>query len=115
MSPKHYIKLPLQGLLVLHYTAAIFERDKTLGQATKMNFNNCEANKFPKTISVILFNLLQVCPSVPSFVLGNLSNNDGDGYENVTEKVNSHHLKLHRTYSNSLNSSNVGKFSGVEF
>ena len=30
-----------QGLLVFHYTAAIFERDKTLEQATKMNFNNC--------------------------------------------------------------------------
>ena len=39
MSPKHYIKLPLQGLLVFHYNAAIYERDKTLGQATKMNFN----------------------------------------------------------------------------
>ena len=41
MSPKHYITLPLQGLLVFHYNAAIFERDKILGQATKMNFNNC--------------------------------------------------------------------------
>ena len=41
VSPKNYIKLLLQGFFVFHNAADIFERDKTLGQATKMNFNNC--------------------------------------------------------------------------
>ena len=37
--------------------------------------------------------------------------NDGDGYENVTQKVNSRCLKLNRTYSISFNSSRtVSKF-----
>ena len=40
----------------------------------------------------------------------NLSNNNSDDYENVTSKVNSPYFKLYRTYSNSFNSSNVGKF-----
>ena len=40
----------------------------------------------------------------------NLSNNNIDGYENVTSKVNSRYFKLYCTYSNSFNSSNVGKF-----
>ena len=44
-----------------------------------------------------------------------LSNNDSDGYENVIQKVDSGYFKLYRAYSNSFNSSNVGKFSGVEF
>ena len=39
----------------------------------------------------------------------NLSNNNIDGYENVTSKVNSRYFKLYCTYSNSFNSSNVGK------
>ena len=37
--------------------------------------------------------------------------NDGDGYENVTQKVNSRCLKLNSTYSISFNSSRtVSKF-----
>ena len=44
-----------------------------------------------------------------------LSNNDSDGYENVTQKVNSHYFKIYRAYSNSFSLSNIGKFSGVEF
>ena len=36
-----------------------------------------------------------------------LSNNDGDGYENVTEKVNSRCLKRYRAYSISFNLSYV--------
>ena len=44
-----------------------------------------------------------------------LSNNDSDGYENVTQKVNSRYFKLYRAYSNSFNLSDVGKFSGAEF
>ena len=39
-----------------------------------------------------------------------LSNDDDDGYENVTRKVNSRCLKLYRACSISFNSSNVDKF-----
>ena len=42
-------------------------------------------------------------------LVGSLSNDDGDGYENVTGKVNSRCLKLYRAYFISFNSSNVGK------
>ena len=42
--------------------------------------------------------------------LKGLSNNDGNSYENVTEKANSRCLKLYRVYSISFNSSNAGKF-----
>ena len=44
-----------------------------------------------------------------------ISNNDGDGYENVTYKVNSRCLKRYRAYSISFNSSNVGKCFRVAF
>ena len=44
-----------------------------------------------------------------------LSNEDGNGNKNVTQKVNSHCFKLHRSYSNSFNLSNVSDFSGAEF
>ena len=37
-------------------------------------------------------------------------NNGGEGYENVTQKVNLRYFKIYRTYSNSFNSSNVGLF-----
>ena len=40
--------------------------------------------------------------------LGSLSNNDGDGYENVTLKMNSRCFKLYRAYYISIKSSNVG-------
>ena len=43
-------------------------------------------------------------------LIGNLSNNDGDGYENVTLKLNLRCFKIYRAYSNSFNSWNVGKF-----
>ena len=44
-------------------------------------------------------------------LVGSLSNNDSDGYENITyELVNSRCLKLYRAYSISFNSSNVGNF-----
>ena len=43
-------------------------------------------------------------------VLGSLSNNDGDGYENVSLKECSRCFKLYRAYSISYNSSNVGDF-----
>ena len=41
---------------------------------------------------------------------GSLSNNDSDGYENVTWKVKPCCFKLYRAYSISFNSSNVGNF-----
>ena len=43
-------------------------------------------------------------------IIGSLRNNDGDGYENVTQKVNSRCFKLNRTYSISFSSSSVGSF-----
>ena len=43
-------------------------------------------------------------------LLGNLRFEDGDGRENVAEKVNSRFLNLHRDYSiKSLTLSNVGE------
>ena len=39
-----------------------------------------------------------------------LSIEDGNGSENVTQKVNLHCFKLHRSYCNSFNLSNVGDF-----
>ena len=51
-----------------------------------------------------------------SVITESLSNEDGNGIENVTQKVNSRRFKLHRSYCNSSNSSNVGVFfSRVEF
>ena len=38
------------------------------------------------------------------------NDSDCDGYKNVTRKVNSRRFKLHRSYSISINSSNVGTF-----
>ena len=43
-------------------------------------------------------------------ILGSLSNNDGQGNENVTYKVNSRCWKLYCAYFTSFNSSNGGKF-----
>ena len=48
--------------------------------------------------------------SVSVVLIGSLSNDDGDGSENVPEKVNSRCFKLHRSYFNSFNLSNVGDF-----
>ena len=51
-----------------------------------------------------------------SVIIESLSNENGNGIENVTQKVNSRCFKLHRSYCNSFNSSNVGVFfSRVEF
>ena len=51
-----------------------------------------------------------------SEIIESLSNENGNGIENVTQKVNSRCFKLHRSYCNSFNSSNVGVFfSRVEF
>ena len=42
-------------------------------------------------------------------VLGTLRSEDGDGGENVAEKVNSRSFNLHSDYSKSLTLSNVGE------
>ena len=52
---------------------------------------------------------MRASPDVTHTSSGSLSNNDGDGYKNVTSKVNSHRFKLYRAYSISFTSSNVGK------
>ena len=55
------------------------------------------------------------CPlKVLQYFLGILSNDDRDGSENVTCKVISRSLKLHRSYFNPFNLSNVDCFSGVD-
>ena len=43
--------------------------------------------------------------------IGELRSKDGDGRENVAEKVNSRSFNLHRDYSKSLTFSNVGETS----
>ena len=43
-----------------------------------------------------------VLAAVGSRTLGTLKSEDGDGRENVTEKVNSRSFSLHRGYSKSL-------------
>ena len=45
----------------------------------------------------------------PSLLIGTLRSKDGDGRENVVEKVNSRSFNLHRDYSKSLTLSNVGE------
>ena len=44
-----------------------------------------------------------------------LSNDDGNGSKNVTQKVYARCFKLHRSYLNSIKLSNVSDFSGVEY
>ena len=43
------------------------------------------------------------------FTIGTLRSEDGDGGENVAEKVNSRFFNLDRDYPNSLPLSNVGE------
>ena len=43
------------------------------------------------------------------FTIGTLRSEDGDGSENVAEKVNSRFFNLDRDYSKSLTLSNVGE------
>ena len=42
-------------------------------------------------------------------IIGSLRSDDGDGRENVAEKLNSRSFNLHRNYSKSLTLSNVGE------
>ena len=59
----------------------------------------------------LLIDLFRLCFVVCFVTLGSLSNHDGNGSQTVTQKVrNSRRYKLHRSYSNSFNLSNVGDF-----
>ena len=64
-----------------------------------------------KCIDLIFTNRLQyVFQGLNPMLLGNLRSEDGDGRENVAEKMNSRFLNLHRDYSiKSLTLSNVGE------
>ena len=44
-------------------------------------------------------------------MIGTASNEDDDGSENITKKMNLRRFKLYRVYLEQLNSSNVGDFS----
>ena len=44
-------------------------------------------------------------------MIGTLSNDDDDGSENITKKMNLRPFKLYRVHLEPLNSSNVGDFS----
>ena len=48
-------------------------------------------------------------------IIGSLSNNDGKGGENVTQKVNSRCFKLHLFFATFLICQILAIFSGVEF
>ena len=56
-------------------------------------------------ISMKFLSLSRRCSSSQNVTSGE----DGDGRENVTEKVNLHSFNLHRNYSKSLILSDVGK------
>ena len=63
--------------------------------------------------NIIVINIVIVIVTIrlsSSSLLRSLNNDDGDGYENVTYKVNLRCFKRYRAYSISFNSSNVGKF-----
>ena len=87
-----------------------------------LNANHCK-NKRKRRLKngvgvVIVFRGVECCDLAKAAfrlrlrhrIVGSLSNNNGDGYENVTWKVNSFRFKLFRDYSISFNSSNVGHF-----
>ena len=61
-------------------------------------------------VSISLEKLISVDSIFLVVPLESLSNKDGDGYEKVTQRVNSRYFKLYRAYSNSFNLSNVGRF-----
>ena len=48
-------------------------------------------------------------------LIGTFRSEDGDGSENVAEKVNSRSVNLHRDYSRSLTLSNAGGSPNLEF
>ena len=56
----------------------------------------------------------EIAPWILLWVLakiGTLSNDDDDGSENITKKMNLRPFKLYRVYLKPLNSSNLGDFS----
>ena len=65
---------------------------------------------FKKTFWIFDFLVFYAVVVACSLILGSLSNDDGEVYENVVWKVNSCCFKLNRAFFISFNSSNVGRF-----
>ena len=61
-----------------------------------------------RRFATTIFSATQRC-NIVATLIGTLRSEDGDGRENVAEKVNSCFFNLHRDYSKSLTSSNVGE------
>ena len=61
-----------------------------------------------RRFATTIFNATQRC-NIVATLIGTLRSEDGDGRENVAEKVNSCSFNLHRDYSKSLTFSNVGE------
>ena len=65
-------------------------------------------NGLRSTIGIYGFHELKLRPFLNTPIV-TLRSEDGDGGENVAEKVNSRSFNLHRDYSKSLTLSNVGE------
>ena len=61
-----------------------------------------------RRFATTIFSATQRC-NIVATLIGTLRSEDGDGRENVAEKVNSCSFNLHRDYSKSLTFSNVGE------
>ena len=99
-----------QGLLTTNNLASVcvysvFNRER---QSANLRNEIYEGNVVFTEVYLEDFFLDSVFGVVQSKTFGSLSNNDGDGYENVTQKVKSRCFKLYRAYSMSLNLSYVG-------
>ena len=71
---------------------------------------NCgEQGPFPFASSPLSESLKQAIVAVVGSAIATLRSEDGDGNENVAEKVNSRSFNVHRDYSKSLTLSDVGE------
>ena len=71
---------------------------------------NCgEQGTFPFASFPLSESLKQAIVVVVGSATGTLRSEDGDGSENVPEKVNSRSFNVHRDYSKSLTLSDVGE------
>ena len=71
---------------------------------------NCgEQEPFPFASFPLSESLKQAIVAVVGSATGTLRSEDGDGSENVAEKVNSRSFNLHRDYSKSLTLLDVGE------
>ena len=61
-----------------------------------------------RRFATTIFSATQRC-NIVATLIGTLRSEDGDGRENVAEKVNSCSFNLRRDYSKSLTLSNVGE------